>query len=141
MLLGNISIVVWVLLGSSLITVVWVLLGNISFVVWVLLGNILSIVVEVLLGNTLIEIVWMLLGNMLSVVLMSRPKLRTSVTALYLTVLAFVDTLVLYTGLLRYCIAVNILPKCTHKPVVNYSPTETNYHDHEKTSGHQPKTE
>ncbi len=43
-------------------------------------------------------------GNGLSVAVMSRKSLRNSITSLYLTVLAFADTLVLYTGLLRHWI-------------------------------------
>ena len=39
-------------------------------------------------------------GNLLSIVVMRRKKLRHSTTALYLTVLALVDTSVLYSGLL-----------------------------------------
>ena len=41
------------------------------------------------------------LGNVLSGVVMSRKCMRRSVTGFYLLVLAFADTLVLYTGLLR----------------------------------------
>ena len=44
------------------------------------------------------------IGNILSAYIMSQKPLRRSVTALYLSVLAVVDTLVLYTGLLRYWI-------------------------------------
>ena len=43
-------------------------------------------------------------GNLLSAVVMLRPNLRKCATSLYLLVLAVVDTLVLYTGLLRHWI-------------------------------------
>ncbi len=43
-------------------------------------------------------------GNLLSAVVMTRPNLRKLTTTLYLTVLAAVDTLVLYVGLLRWWI-------------------------------------
>ncbi len=43
-------------------------------------------------------------GNLLSAVVMLRQNLRKCTTSLYLLVLAVVDTLVLYTGLLRHWI-------------------------------------
>ena len=43
-------------------------------------------------------------GNVLSILVMARKSLRRHTTSLYLIVLAVVDTLVLYTGLLRYWI-------------------------------------
>ncbi len=43
-------------------------------------------------------------GNLLSAAVMLRPNLRKCTTSLYLLVLAVVDTLVLYTGLLRHWI-------------------------------------
>ncbi len=44
------------------------------------------------------------LGNLLSAVVMLRPNLRNCTTSVYLVVLAAVDTMALYTGLLRYWI-------------------------------------
>ncbi|KAL4227267.1 hypothetical protein ACF0H5_012713 [Mactra antiquata] len=40
-------------------------------------------------------------GNILSILILTRKSIRSSTTALYLTVLAFSDLTVLYTGLLR----------------------------------------
>ncbi len=40
-------------------------------------------------------------GNILSAIVMSRKKLRETITSFYFTLLAFADTLVLWTGLLR----------------------------------------
>ncbi|KAK3594349.1 hypothetical protein CHS0354_019258 [Potamilus streckersoni] len=40
-------------------------------------------------------------GNILSIIVLTRRSIRSSTTALYLTVLAFSDLVVLYTGLLR----------------------------------------
>ena len=44
------------------------------------------------------------LGNMMSVYVMSRERMRGSVTSVYLIFLAFIDTCVLLTGYLRYWI-------------------------------------
>ncbi|XP_052770817.1 FMRFamide receptor-like [Mya arenaria] len=48
-----------------------------------------------------ILIIFGTVGNSLSIIVLTRKSIRTSTTALFLTVLAFSDLLVLYTGLLR----------------------------------------
>lgn len=42
------------------------------------------------------------IGNLLSIIVMSQKSMKDSVTSLLFRILAFIDTLVLYTGLLRY---------------------------------------
>lgn len=66
--------------------------------------------IEIIISENIMRIVPLILitigtiGNILSIVVLLRKRLRKSTTSLYLTVLAFSDLTVLYTGLSRHWI-------------------------------------